>query len=216
MKDSKKLAKEIMEAALAGEDVDLYQQRPEDWEFLAEFIPGLKITSAGGMLPFQALGTLHGFPFYFRARHEWATLHLSAPGTDPVGWEHLYYASCEAPFHFTAQDFCEIMLKIVPQIKRASFRWEFDGHKLHFPDPKKWEAVQSEEKDTHYGWGVTPEEGWLATQEMSEYLLEHGCSEETQRRFNELREISKTPLNQDTRVFPESDPVFEVRWPEAS
>ena len=216
MKDSKTLAKEIMEAALAGKDVDLYQQDPADWGFLAEFIPGLKITSAGGMMPFQALGTLHGLPFYFRARHEWATLHLSAPGTDPVGWEYLYYASTEAPFMVDAEVFCEIMLKLVPEIKRSPFRWEFEGHKLNFPDPKKWEVVQSDEKEINYGWGVTPEEGWAKTQEISEYLLEHGCTEEMQLRHQELRNISKTPLNQDNRIFPEVDPVFEVKMPTAS
>lgn len=211
MKDSKKRAKEIMEAALAGKDVDLYQQDPEDWAFLTEFIPGLKITSAGGMLPFQALGTLHGFPFYFRARHEWATLHLSAPGTDPVGWEHLYHAGIEAPFMVDAKIFCELMLKLVSALERSPFRWEFEGYKLSYPDPKKWEAVRTEEKETNYGWGITPEEGWEKTQETSDYLLGYGCTEEMQKRFMGLREVSKTPLNQDTRVFPEVDPVFEVK-----
>lgn len=213
MKDSKTLAKEIMEAALAGKDVDLYQQDPSDWKFLAEFIPGLKITSAGGMAPFQALGTLHGYPFYFRARHEWATLQLSAPGTDPVGWEHIYYSSSEAPFFVDARVFCELMLKLVPELKRSPFRWQFEGHKLHFPDPKKWEAVQSDEKETYYGWGVNPEEGWSETQKVSEYLLENGCTEEVQLEMTKLRDISKIPLNQDDRIFPEVDPVFEVRLP---
>lgn len=216
MKDSKKLAKEIMEAALAGKDVDLYQQDPSDWEFLTEFIPGLVITSAGGACPFQALGTLKGFPFYLRARGEWVTLHLSAPGADPVGFEPLYHAGMAAPFAFGVQEFCEFMLKLVVELEKSPFRWEFEGYKLSYPDEKKWEAVRTEERETNLGWGVTPEEGWEKTQEVSEYLLGYGCTEEMQKRFMELREVSKTPLNQDTRVFPEVDPIFEVRLPEAS
>jgi hypothetical protein len=214
MKDSKTLAKEIMDAALNGEDVDLYQQDPSDWEFLTEFVPGLKITSAGGAFPFQALGTLHGLPFYFRARSEWATLHLSAPGTDPVGFEFLYYASMEVPFNFGAQEFCETMLKLVPALEKSPFRWQFEGYKLEFPDKNSWNAVRTSEKEINYGWGVTPEEGWTKTQEISKYLLEHGCTKETQIKYLELKDISKIPLNQDTRKFPEYEPVFEVRWPD--
>lgn len=214
MKNAKERAKEIMDAALAFKDVDLYAQDPSDWAFLTEFIPGLKVTSAGGACPFQALGTLQGFPFYLRVRGEWASLNLSAPGTDPVGFTPLYHAGMEAPFAFGGQEFCETMLKLVPKLEKSPFRWEFEGFKLHFPNPKSWDAVRSEEKEINYGWGATPEEGWLATQEVSEYLLENGCSEEVQRHYNELRNISKTPLNQDTRKFPSWEPVFEVRWPE--
>lgn len=216
MKDSKKLSTELMEAALNGKDVDLYEQDPSDWDFLSEFIPGLVITSAGGACPFQALGTLKGFPFYLRARGEWVTLHLSAPDTNPVGVESLYYAGMAAPFSFGAKEFCEFMLKLVPALEKSPFRWEFEGYKLNMPDKNSWDSVRTEEKEINYGWGANPEEGWANTQEISEYLLKYGCTEDLQRKRLELMEISKTPLNQDNRVFPEVDPIFEVRLPEVS
>lgn len=210
MTGSKEFAKELIEAALRGEEVDLYRQDPADWEFLAELIPGLVVTSAGGSFPYQAQGTLQGFPFYFRARGEWATLHLSAPGFDPVGFELLYYAGTAVPFGFGAQDFCEAMLRLVPALEKSPFRWEFSGYKLDIPGKKSWEAVRTDQKEINVGWGHTPEEGWAKTQEISEYLLEHGCTEEMQRKHLELRGVSKTPLNQDNRVFPEVDPIFST------
>lgn len=210
MKGSKELAKDLLEAALRGEEIDLYQQDPSDWDFLAELIPELVVTSAGGYFPFQAQGTLQGFPFYFRARGEWATLHLSAPGDDPVGFDLLYYAGMSVPFGFGVQDFCETMLKLVPALQRSPFRWKFSGYKLDLPVKNSWEAVRTDQKEISVGWGHTPEEGWAQTQEISEYLLEHGCTEEVQRKHLELKAVSKTPLNQDTRVFPEVDPVFST------
>lgn len=216
MEDSNKLAKEIMTSALAGEDVDLYQQDPSDWNFLSEVIPGLVITSAGGLAPFQALGTLKGFPFYFRARNEWASLHLSAPGDIPFGTDVLYHAGMDAPFSLSDQDFCNLMMQLVSSLEKSPFRWEFEAYKLTMPESNSWAAIRTPEKTVEYGWGATPEEGWAETQLISDYLLEKGCDEETQKMYLELKDISRTPLNEDTRVFPEIEPVFEVKFHRAS
>lgn len=48
---------------------------------LRQEFPGLRLTSAGGVVPFQAEGTLDGDPFYFRYRHDEARLGV---GGDPV------------------------------------------------------------------------------------------------------------------------------------
>lgn len=45
---------------------------------------GLIVTSCGGMCPTQAEGTIHGNPFYFRARHGIWQLTVVEPGCDAV------------------------------------------------------------------------------------------------------------------------------------
>ncbi len=45
---------------------------------------GLIVTSIGGMCPTQAVGTIGGNPFYFRARHGIWTLTVVKPGCDAV------------------------------------------------------------------------------------------------------------------------------------
>ena len=46
---------------------------------------GVTLDEAGGMCPFQALGQIHGHPFYFRYRWGSATLDIGLPGGDPIG-----------------------------------------------------------------------------------------------------------------------------------
>ena len=64
-------------------------------------IPGLLVDTAGGAFPFQAEGTLHGMPFYFRYRSGHATLKLSTPDQDEV--------SFFAPLYLAGQSFGEDM-----------------------------------------------------------------------------------------------------------
>ena len=48
----------------------------------SEACPGLVVESFGGQCPVQAWGTLLGFPFYFRARHEHWSFSVAAEGED--------------------------------------------------------------------------------------------------------------------------------------
>ncbi len=53
--------------------------------------PFLQIDTIGGVCPVQAEGTVNGFPFYFRARHNCWTFSVDLDGNDPVdvslGWK---------------------------------------------------------------------------------------------------------------------------------
>jgi HEAT repeat protein len=58
-----------------------------DLETLAQLgsqCPGLVVESFGGVCPVQAWGTLLGFPFYFRARHEHWSFEVEAEHEDPM------------------------------------------------------------------------------------------------------------------------------------
>jgi hypothetical protein len=58
-----------------------------DVETLAQLgsqCPGLVVESFGGVCPVQAWGTLLGFPFYFRARHEHWSFEVEAEHEDPT------------------------------------------------------------------------------------------------------------------------------------
>jgi len=62
---------------------------------------GLVITDIGGACPAQASGTMHGFPFYFRARHGDWSLQVVRPGDDPV-WpkkQMVHHADGHDPSH---------------------------------------------------------------------------------------------------------------------
>ena len=45
---------------------------------------GVTLDEAGGMCPFQALGRIHGHPFYFRYRWGAASLTIARPGGSAV------------------------------------------------------------------------------------------------------------------------------------
>lgn len=191
---------------------DLYKQNPADWDFLSEVIPGLVITSAGGILPYQAEGTLHGLPFYFRCRHEQASIRLVAVGENAVSGSTLYTASTPAPHMINDEQFIELLIHLVSSLKPAEFRWEFMGRKVTV-DKNLEIALSDDEEEISYGWGFTPEEGFLATREHSEYLLEHGFSHDLQDQIWEAKKLNPVPVNSDNRNWPNPEPVFEVKLP---
>lgn len=51
---------------------------------------GMVVTRAGGCMPYQAYGTMHSRPFYFRARHGSWRLSVAEEGGDPVGTVLVY------------------------------------------------------------------------------------------------------------------------------
>lgn len=192
---------------------DMYAQKPEKWAWLSDVIPGIIIYSAGGLLPFQAQGLLHGLPFYYR--HEWgsASLAVAGPNGEPFGNEVLYRASVDydEDVEIAGQSpFVDNLVRLVPSLERSPFLWEFPCRKLVFDKGKKLSYTVSDEVDIVVGWGHTPEEGFLATQKPSEYLLSHGWSVEFQRQMWVDRAVSSVPRNIDNRVFPEVAPDFHV------
>lgn len=191
------------------EDFDMYRQDPDDWKDLSDAIPGLVITSAGGIMPYQAQGTLHGHPFYFRCRGEHASLRLVEVDGDAVADNPLYSAGVPTDYMIDTDGFIELMKRLVPQLKRAPFRWEFEGKKVTVDS--EFTVLSSEETEISYGWGNTPEEGFIDTKQHSEYLTDKGFTTEIQNKLWAARELNPIPVNSDNRNWPAVEPVFIVK-----
>lgn len=244
------------DAAAAGEDYAddepvMYATDPGWFRDLSERIPGLLVHSAGGMLPFQSEGTLHGFPYYFRYRHGYAQLRVMDPNVnedEATLFEHLYSAGMDYGDEYGGildrDEFCTLMITLVPQLERGAFLWEFVGIKVNVEDianepgpsideqilnrhDKNWAAEQkarrerrkppilrftaTDEPMTYQSWGTTPTEAYARLHEPSQWLVEKGWSVEDQRTNDRLKAIDPIPVNEDTRVFPDPEPVFTVR-----
>lgn len=193
------------------EDFDIYRQNPDDWGFLARIIPGLVITSAGGTLPFQALGTLHGLPFYFRCRHEVAVLRLVGEDENPVADNPLYFASVPSEQIIDRMGFTKHMMSLVRKLERAPFQWQFMGRKVTVDNDLN--VIETDEEEISYGWGTTPEDAFRDTQVHSEYLLDKGFTHEIQDKLWKARRLNPEPVNRDNRNWPDPEPVFEIKLP---
>lgn len=188
-------------------EFDLYAQDPDDWAPLVAHIPGLVISSAGGFVPFQAEGLLHGLPFYFRERHDQASLQVGQADGDAFT-DFLFYAAMDSDDFRGMEDFPRYLIALVQKLERAPMLWKFPARKLKYEDGK-WNGVSvTEETESQYGWGMTPEEGYAATQKFSEFLGGYGWSEERQKAMRDAQQISPVPVNQDDRVWPDPLPEF--------
>jgi len=204
---------EFLNALETGEHFDLYAQDPNDWSELTKLIPGIMITSAGGIVPFQAEGTLHGFPFYYRDRHGVAELRVGAVGsTDhilPAG--ALYSASVETPEFEGADHFVKNLYHLVPELKKAPFLYRFPGHKATFLNDGNWGyTIDRSSVEEALGWGHSLEEAYVNSSTPSTYLAEKGFSLEAQRKLWIDREVDTRPLNRDERAYPPVTPDFRV------
>jgi hypothetical protein len=213
-------------------DFDMWAVDPGAWRALSELIPGLIVTSAGGVCPFQSQGTLHGLPYYFKYRHEFASLQVGQAGKDPFS-DYLYHAGFEygdEGHSIDGLEFGQLMLRLVPALERAPFLWQFQGVSVDIEDaanpseprdeignpppktnPMDLRVSATEHPEVYHGWGITAAEGYAHLHEPSEWLVEKGWSEEFQAEMRRAEAIDPTPLNDDDRVFPDPEPVFEVR-----
>lgn len=192
-------------------EFDLYAQNIHDWEWLTEYIPGIVISSAGGLVPFEAFGLLHGHPFYFRVRHDVARLNVAAEDGDPVSSRDvLYTASVECDSWKAKENFVPLLMKLVPALDVAPFLWEFECSKVQWANDGNKSYTVTDEKDVRVGWGYTCEEGYKAAAEPSEYLLSAGWSVEFQRKLWDDQKVDRVPSNKDERKFPAVKPDFRV------
>lgn len=203
----------------ASDDVgfDIYAQDVDDWEWLAKLVPGIVIHSAGGMVPFQAEGLINGYPFYYRERGGVAALKVAekdakdAYGTDGILWS----ASEEVQEFRAGPHWIVSLVNLFDRLEKAPFFYEFAGRKTDYSDPYDVESMYAtDEPQSYFGWGDSPEEGYAYLMKPSEYLLSVGWSEETQVRLRKLQQISSIPLNEDKRVYPQETP-FRVQVPES-
>ena len=191
-------------------EFDLHAQDTSEWAWLAELIPGIIISSAGGHTPFEAQGLLHGLPFYYR--HEWGYASLQVGQVEgSVFSNYLYYATTDYDEKFGDPDFTTMLMELVPKLEVAPFLWKFPCKKVKFTETEEGqEGYTSDEDDYRVGWGFTPEEGYARTQEPIPYLVEKGFTVERQRHMWELHQVQQAPMNEDNRVFPNPVPNFHV------
>lgn len=180
---------------------DMYAQDPSDWEWLVRHNPGLVVASAGGVVPFQAEGLIQGLPFYYRERHGIASLAVGEEDGEAFGNQVLYSSDMETEEFSEGKNFARNITHLLRELQPTLYLWCFSGKKLRFRNDGTWKYDVTEERDNIYGRGMTPEEGYIQTQQTSKYLLEKGCSAEKQSQMWKDRAISPTPLNKDERKW---------------
>lgn len=197
-------------------DFDMYAQDLTQWEWLSCLIPGASLTSAGGVVPFQASGLLHGLPFYYRERHGTASLSVAEAEESASGQQVLYRASEDVEEFRTGPEWIETLLNLVDRLEKAEFLWQFVGRRVSFKTPKDLESMYtSDEQEVYAAWGHDPAAARVELMKESAVLARYGWSSETQARYRELCQIGLVPVNKDDRVYPSPEPVFEVRVPDA-
>lgn len=170
---------------------------------LQQHHPGLHIVSAGGYCPFQAEGTLHGYPFYFRARS--GSIRLV------VGHGDLWFMPMWAADRLTDDPDVQpatlvtLMSALIGDLRRAEIWWEFPG--ITDTDIGQLPAGSA----TLYGqWGRTAEHAWQRLREVSPWLTDRGIDEQQQAAMWDARQVRPETVTVDTRVFPTVDP-FDSR-----
>lgn len=195
-------------------------RNPDFWAVLKDKVSDFRIYASGGVFPFQAFGSLAGFPFYYRERGGVATLKVSDFSGESQNYgfnfDNLLYNSWKEVEEFRDCDeyFVETFLELVEKLEKAPFKYEFSAKHIAFKDETTDINAEgafwaSDNKVVLCAWGVTPEEAYESTKQVSLYLLDHRWSEEVQTRMWKMREIDSEPLNEDNRVFPDPEPDFK-------
>lgn len=193
---------------------DMYSVDLEKSEALQEIFPGLLISSAGGIVPFQAEGLIDGYPFYYRDRHGWASLTIGEKDGEPpyLMDGSLYSAGVETEEFGGGDNFLKNLTKLIPALERSPFLYHFEGWALDYDTYENGYTSfrKTDMKETIYGWGQNVDEAWEYVHKFKEHMREYGWDEDFQSRKIEAQEIGRVPVNQDERVFPEPEPVFRV------
>ncbi|MGV8847693.1 hypothetical protein [Tessaracoccus sp.] len=174
---------------------------------LTRAIPGLTLDTAGGACPFQAEGTLHGLPFYFRYRSAHATLSLCAPDAE----EFDYFA----PLYLAGMDFGEeydgflsdeqfqgLFADLVRQLVRAPRLWEFTGAQVG-----DLAGCPTGTPRTYGAWGHTPQEAYATL------TAKPGMWVESLGEWDDhvtAMALDPATITVDDRVWPDPEPAFTV------
>lgn len=175
-----------------------------DFAELYARVPGLHITSAGGVAPYQVEGTWLGYAFYFRFRGGSATLTI-ARKDDELFSRPLWSAATSHGDDWSGwlnrKEFTSLFCELAGKLGKAWFRFEFQV--LSMPEPSLdgfLPAQQSSDIPTReWVWAYTVEE---ARERLKEYP------------YNSVQ-YAHEPITNDDRVYPETTPEFIVLPPQA-
>lgn len=194
---------------------DLYARPLHAFEWAQEYVPGLIVYSAGGMLPFQAEGLINGYPFYYRS--EWGSCNIKIgrlEDTVPYLPEESYWYAYDNEFEGdTAESFIEALTRLLPKIERQQNIYKFEVLATNYVGENgswQWE-INPNETTTVIGWGYTAEEAFIYASKPSKYLEEKGFSVENQREHWVAQQPNPVPVYVTQREWPDVEPVFEVK-----
>lgn len=205
-----------------------YAVDPARMAWLAELVPGTVITSAGGFVPFQVEGLLHGLPFYYRERTGTASLSVGQPGAPHAyGPNPLWRAQEDVEELRGGPTWLDSFVNLVENLRPVEFWYEFPHREVTWSDrkPKDINTVTFTPGDDgspmtfKAARGSTPAVAYerAATFEESAYLSMRGWSVDVQRRIHaaQVATMSRQPSAPDDRVWPDVHPTFAVTVPDA-
>lgn len=204
-----------------------YAIDPTQMSWLTDLIPGIVVTSAGGFVPFQAEGLLHGLPFYYRERTGLASLSVGGPGAPHAyGPNPLWRAQEDVEELRGGRAWLDSLINLVQTLRPLEFRYEFAHREVTWSDrkPKNIDTVTFTPGNDNAPMtfkaarGSTPALAYerAATFEESAYLSGHGWSVDVQRRLHDAQvaTMSSEPSAPDDRVWPDIHPTFAVTVPD--
>lgn len=194
---------------------DLFARPLHAFEWVQEYVPGLIVYSAGGLVPFQAEGLINGYPFYYRS--EWGSCSIKIGRLDdlvPYVPEESYWYAYDDEFEgVTVESFVEALTRLLPKVKRQQNFYEFEVFATNFVGENGswvWE-INPDEITTVVGWGYTAEEAFIYASQPDKYLESKGFTVENQREHWFAQKPNPVPVYVTQREWPDVEPVFEVK-----
>ena len=199
-------------------------------------IVGLTIEYFGGHTPYQSEGTLGEYFYYFRSRNGNTTLRLMLnrhPDPDDPTYNILgeaYWSAEKDSNHETGnnsivanfttdeqftvteittdEQFAALMLELFQKLERAPFNYEFSGNRVSFRSTDYGTAVPyvTGEDNLYHSSGHSAEEAYAGLFSFIDDLEKAGIRTENHRKIAKLQNVSPTALNEDSRVFPTTEP----------
>lgn len=174
---------------------------------LTRAIPGLVLETAGGACPFQAEGTLHGLPFYFRYRSAHATLSLVQAGAEDFDYfAPLYLAGMDFGEEYDGflsdEQFRDLFTELTGRLARAPRLWEFTGAQVG-----DLAGCPAGTPRTYGAWGYTPQEA------LTTLTSKSGTWPESLGEWADhvtAMALNPATITVDDRVWPDPEPVFTV------
>jgi hypothetical protein len=183
----------------------------------AALFPGAVLQEYGGAVPFQAEGSWHGHPFYFRYRNGQASLSLTAEGRNPVGNPHWSGAvDFGDPIQgiLTFEEFLHLFGRCARELTRSEFVFEFAP--VGAPDMRRLQReAMAETREKGFRPGERPARDAMRAAHQAYPPVVIRAYDLREARIKLGLEEERTgiqymlePLTPDDRVWPERMPPF--------
>lgn len=190
---------------------DPLAQDPAHWRFLNERIPEVIVYSAGSNGDHTNIrGLLEGYPFLIQSSPWETEMIVGSPDEFLSSEDILYYSSFNSQLISTPDDMEPAFMSLIAHLDVKPFEYMFRAKLIE--GYKDGELILSEQHDdVVYSYGNSPREAYNSAKENAiTGLTQAGFTLYSALSLWESRKVEKTPLNEDTRVFPEKRPKFKV------